>query len=148
MSFYLVSKIAYLAFVVLTLPIWVGIKLWPVIVKTLPYLAIGIVLVVTLGTLVELIRCARNMWLRVQALFQGPIGPSQSPHSEPENTADDPYAILGVGKDVSASELKARYHFLLRTNHPDKLTHLDPVLQTAAKARCQRIIEAYNQVRA
>lgn len=56
---------------------------------------------------------------------------------------DDFYAVLGVDRLADAREIKARYHHLVRTEHPDKHGHL-PREQQAKKADAwQGITDAY-----
>lgn len=55
----------------------------------------------------------------------------------------DFYAVLGVDRIADTKEIKARYHHLVATEHPDKHEHL-PKAQHAAKAAAWRdITEAY-----
>jgi hypothetical protein len=147
MGSYLLTKLAYFAFVLITLPIWLGIKLWPLLLAALPYVVISVILLAVVGVLLEISRYVRQICARFKPIFHSQQSSSSTHANERTTAPKDPYSILGVAEDVSPSELKARYHFLLFANHPDKLAHLDPVLQDAAKSRCQQIIEAYNQLR-
>jgi len=147
MGLYLLTKLAYFAFVLITLPIWLGVKLWPLFSEALPYAVLGVISLAVVGGLLQIARYVRRICTRLRPAFHSRHS-SSSTHANDRTTAPkDPYSILGVAEDVSPSELKARYHFLLFANHPDKLAHLDPFLQAAAKARCQQIIQAYNQLR-
>lgn len=112
-----------------------------------PYVVISVILLAVVGVLLEISRYVRQICARFRPIFHSQQSSSSTHANERTTAPKDPYSILGVAEDVSPSELKARYHFLLFANHPDKLAHLDPVLQDAAKSRCQQIIEAYNQLR-
>lgn len=55
---------------------------------------------------------------------------------------DDPYKVLGVGRDASDEEIKQAYRRLAKKYHPD----LNPGDQEAAR-RMQEINEAYDQIK-
>lgn len=52
---------------------------------------------------------------------------------------DDPYAILGLSPSASFSEVRARYHQLAGSCHPDR---------GGDAGDMRRVIEAYKQIRA
>lgn len=49
---------------------------------------------------------------------------------------NDPYAILGVSRHASRREIKTKYHDLVRTYHPDRISSI---------ARSEYELRAYNQ---
>lgn len=125
----------------------------------LPYLILGVIaLVVGTWALGMIVLALRGVCRVVRGLFNlcrvvvETLRPArgaeeaESTHTaaekEPEDPSD-PYHILGVRRDVTASELNARYRQLLRVNHPDKVAHLDPEIRAFATERARRIIEAY-----
>ena len=55
----------------------------------------------------------------------------------------DPYTVLGIKIGTSTLELKKAYKNKIMTNHPDKLSTLDPELQQIASERTIKIKEAY-----
>ena len=151
-----------------------GIRLlfWPlgIVIKyreffgtVLPHLALGVIaLIVGTAALGLLGSVLRAVFVTVQGIFRlfaAMVDVLRPSHKErlqeaeelnAESTEDpnDPYQILGVSRNVTESELNARYRQLLRANHPDKVAQLDPEIQEFATERSRRIIEAYEQVRA
>jgi hypothetical protein len=129
----------------------------------LPYLALGVIALIVgtaaLGLLGSVLRAvfvtARGIF-RFFASIVDVLRPSHKErlqeaegiNAEPTEDPNDPYQILGVSRDVTASKLTARYRQLLLDNHPDKVAQLDPEIQAFASERSRRIIEAYEQVRA
>ena len=59
------------------------------------------------------------------------------------------YAVLGVKKDVTDSELKKAYRRLMSQHHPDKLVAkgLPEEMMTLAKEKTQEIQTAYDKVK-
>lgn len=53
----------------------------------------------------------------------------------------DPYAVLGVGRDASDSEIRAAYHALVARYHPDK--HAGNPLEGLAAEKMAEINRAY-----
>ena len=128
----------------------------------LPYLLMGAITLfaatVALGILGIMLRGASSVARGVFRLL-GAIGggfrplPEDNSHTDDEldagQTQDhtDPYQFLGLRRNVTESELDARYRELLKANHPDKVARLDPEIQAFAAERSRRIIEAYQQLR-
>jgi len=77
-------------------------------------------------------------YARIRATHAG------SPHAEPE----DPHAVLGVGADASAAEIRVAYHRLVRETHPDMLIAqgLPPECLALATARIARINAAHDRL--
>ena len=75
-------------------------------------------------------------WDRVRAAN---LGPDQS----------DPYAILGVGREASADQIKSAYRKLVRENHPDRLVAqgMPQEFVDIANEKLARINAAYDQIR-
>ena len=61
-----------------------------------------------LGDVAEIFGFSQADFERIRA---GHVGPDQA----------DPYAILGVGREIADGELKSRYRKLIRDHHPDTL---------------------------
>lgn len=57
--------------------------------------------------------------------------------------ADDFYAVLGVDRLADQREIKARYHHLVKTEHPDKHGHLSREQQERKADAWQGITDAY-----
>jgi DnaJ like chaperone protein len=62
--------------------------------------------------------------------------------------ADDPYLILGIGRDAPVEEIRHRYRTLVREYHPDR--HIaagvpEEMIDIATK-RLQTVNEAYDQI--
>jgi hypothetical protein len=128
----------------------------------LPYLILGVIaLVVGTWALRMIVLALRGVSRVVRGLFNlcrvvvetlRPARGAEEAEStrtaaekEPEDPSD-PSHILGVTRDVTASELNARYRQLLRVNHPDKVAQLDPEIRAFATERARRIIEAYKSI--
>ncbi len=58
--------------------------------------------------------------------------------------AKDPYEVLGLSKNASIEEVKARYKELVKKYHPDK--HQGNPLADLAEERFKEIQEAYNAI--
>lgn len=124
----------------------------------LPYLVVGIVnLVIGLGVLASIgcvMRSAGNMF-RIFGLANEAVkqryGASERDAEEykamVKDSPNDPYEVLGLQRDITQSELAARYRELLQANHPDRVAQLDPAIQALATQRSRRIIEAYKKLR-
>jgi len=65
-----------------------------------------------------------------------------------EQGAEDPHAILGVGKDASLGVIRQAYHRLVRESHPDLVIAqgLPPECIALATARVARINSAYDRL--
>jgi tetratricopeptide (TPR) repeat protein len=57
------------------------------------------------------------------------------------------YEVLDVGRDVSASGLKAVYYQLARRYHPDRFRKADPELVSRLESAFARITQAYDTLR-
>jgi DnaJ like chaperone protein len=66
----------------------------------------------------------------------------------PQNTTEDPYAILGIAPNASAAIVRDAYHRLVRESHPDLVIAqgLPPECIALATARVARINGAYAQI--
>lgn len=56
----------------------------------------------------------------------------------------DDYALLGVSSSASPDEIKQAYRREIAKYHPDRLRSADPQTQQYARARSQRLTEAYS----
>jgi DnaJ like chaperone protein len=65
-----------------------------------------------------------------------------------EAGAEDPHAILGVGRDASLGAIREAYHRLVRASHPDLVMAqgLPPECIALATARAARINSAYDRL--
>ena len=61
--------------------------------------------------------------------------------------ANAAYQILEINDNASDSELKKAYRKMAVKYHPDKLTHLGPEFQKAAKEKFQKVSEAYEIIK-
>jgi hypothetical protein len=159
-----------------TLTLKYTIKFWPEIRMVLPYLLavvalwIGFRLVVRAYTHMFQIaeRPIRGAWRVIKqstaycrnSLAKRPQSAgasnrqgegSRSTHSERIETYKQPskvtpYEILGVQPGASREEIKAAYRTAMLKNHPDKVAHLDPVLQELAAKRSQDITAAFSSL--
>ena len=70
-------------------------------------------------------------------------------HVDPTKISD-PFAILGIGPDVSDEELNQAYRRLSAANHPDKMqsSGMAADFVDIANARMARINDAYGRIRA
>ena len=66
----------------------------------------------------------------------------------PRQVAEEPYAVLGVQPQASATELRRAFHALCLRLHPDKVRRLPEVEQFAAQLDFERVQRAYNVMRA
>mmetsp|Transcript_16668 Transcript_16668/g.24169 ORF Transcript_16668/g.24169 Transcript_16668/m.24169 type:complete len:84 (-) Transcript_16668:12-263(-) len=57
------------------------------------------------------------------------------------NTEDDPYRILGVSRDATASQIKSAYRKLALKHHPDK--HQTQESKVKASEKFSKISNAY-----
>lgn len=69
--------------------------------------------------------------------------------SQPKTTLKDAYAVLGVSKDASDTEVKKSYRRLMNQHHPDKLVAkgLPEEMMELAKEKTQEIRAAYEQIK-
>lgn len=63
------------------------------------------------------------------------------------STKRDPYAILGIQRGASTSDIKNAYHDKLSQNHPDKVAHLSQEIQETARKKTVEIQWAYEQLK-
>lgn len=70
------------------------------------------------------------------------------PH-RPVNDAPDPYAVLGVSRDMSPDALHAAWRQLMRENHPDSLAArgVPPEFIARASDKVARINAAWDQIK-
>jgi DnaJ like chaperone protein len=59
----------------------------------------------------------------------------------------DPYAILGIDRDASESQIKRAYRKLMSQHHPDKLGDVPEELKRRAEDRAREINAAYERIR-
>jgi hypothetical protein len=59
---------------------------------------------------------------------------------------DDPYRVLGIGRDAGARELKRAYRLLSLTWHPDRHAHAPDAVRMEAEQRFKEIHRAYQAV--
>jgi DnaJ like chaperone protein len=57
------------------------------------------------------------------------------------------YKILEIGPDASDDEVKKAYRRMAAKYHPDKVVHLGPDVQKAAKEKFQKLNQAYSQIK-
>lgn len=57
------------------------------------------------------------------------------------------YTVLEISCTATNDEVKAAYRRLAMKNHPDKVAHLGPDVQRAAKEKFQKIQEAYETIK-
>jgi DnaJ like chaperone protein len=60
----------------------------------------------------------------------------------------DPYAVLGVGRDVDDRAVKRAYRKLISEHHPDRLGDLPEDMRRRAEARASDINAAYERIKA
>ena len=63
-----------------------------------------------------------------------------------EKTPDDPYMILGIGRDASPDEIKEAYRRLAKQYHPDRVIHLGEEFRILAEKKFKEIQEAYQKI--
>jgi DnaJ like chaperone protein len=62
--------------------------------------------------------------------------------------AEDPYTVLGVGRDASEEEIKAAYRELLGKYHPDRVQHLGEEFREMASRKAVSLNRAYERIKA
>jgi DnaJ like chaperone protein len=68
-----------------------------------------------------------------------------APHRVPEGP--DPYAILGISRDVDDRAVKRAYRKLISDNHPDRLGDLPDDMRRRAESRASDINAAYERIK-
>jgi DnaJ like chaperone protein len=65
------------------------------------------------------------------------------------DTGEDPYAVLGLGRDASPEQLRATWKRLMRENHPDSLASqgVAPDLIARASDKVARINAAWDRIK-
>lgn len=58
------------------------------------------------------------------------------------------YQVLGIAKSATDKEVKKAYRKLAVQHHPDKVIHMGKEFQKAAKEKFQKILEAYEKIKA
>ena len=71
---------------------------------------------------------------------------SDIPYGEAHPSVN-PYEVLGIPSNASASEVKSAYQTLVTQYHPDKVAHLGLELQELAKRKTAEINAAYQAIR-
>jgi len=73
---------------------------------------------------------------------------SEKKHSHPKNqfSLESYYRILGVSPAASHDEIQKAYRKLAMKHHPDRVSHLGPEVQQAAKEKFQIIVDAYKRI--
>ena len=64
-----------------------------------------------------------------------------------EKTLEDPYTILGIGRDASPDEIKKAYRRLAKQYHPDRVLHLGEEFRVLAENRFKEIQWAYQKIK-
>lgn len=57
------------------------------------------------------------------------------------------YAALGIQKDATESQIKARWRNLMRVNHPDKVESKGVAAVESATLKCQELNKAYEKIK-
>ena len=68
------------------------------------------------------------------------------PQGRATETANDPYAILGIDRSASLEEIKQTYRQLANKYHPDKVEHLGDEFKVLAEERFKEIEAAYREL--
>jgi DnaJ-domain-containing protein 1 len=77
-------------------------------------------------------------------VFTGAAAAGTASSAAANTPAPDQYAVLGVGREASASAIRKAYHKLALKNHPDKIAiDASPDLKKEASARMSEIATAY-----
>lgn len=76
----------------------------------------------------------------------GGEGREKAKEGEPpeKDRAGDPYEVLGVARNASASEIKHAYRELAKKYHPDKVSHLGDEFREIAHKKFKEIQAAYD----
>jgi uncharacterized membrane protein YkvA (DUF1232 family) len=74
---------------------------------------------------------------------QEPPGADRRAEDPSQDQDEDPYGILGVGRDASKAEIRTAYKRLIAKYHPDKVQHLGKEFQELAHKKFVAIQRAY-----
>lgn len=64
-----------------------------------------------------------------------------------KSSNNDPYAILGISRSASQTDIKNAYRKLMAQYHPDKVSFLAPEFQELATRKSKSINDAYDQLK-
>jgi DnaJ like chaperone protein len=67
--------------------------------------------------------------------------------SRKDGNLNDPWSVLGIGRNASAEDIKRAYRQLAMTYHPDKVIHLGEEFRELAENRFVEIQRAYQELR-
>jgi DnaJ like chaperone protein len=67
--------------------------------------------------------------------------------SRKNGNLNDPWSVLGIGRNASAEDIKRAYRQLAMTYHPDKVIHLGEEFRELAENRFKEIQKAYQELR-
>ena len=79
--------------------------------------------------------------------YSGQSGESSYEEKSTDTGHDDPYSVLGVGRDATTEQIKQAYRQLANQYHPDKVLHLGDEFRELAETRFKEIQEAYQKLR-
>lgn len=81
--------------------------------------------------------------------WQGARRPGDAGRAAPQRPSQvDPYAVLGITREVSDRDVKQAYRRLMSKHHPDKLGDVPDELKRRAEERAREINAAYERVKA
>ena len=59
----------------------------------------------------------------------------------------NPFEILGISSVSSIEEIKEAYHFQIKKNHPDQLSHMSMDIQKFAEEKIKIINAAFEEIK-
>lgn len=92
-------------------------------------------------------RAEEDLVRRIAASLGIGEGAYRQVRAEYVREASGAYAILGLGPDAGAEEIRAAYRNLALQNHPDRVANLGPEFVKVAEEKFKRIQEAYEEIR-